>query len=451
MQFRDIPDAHFRIHFFVYEKSEFDGLDLGVRQAYRMGQEHGGVRIYQDGFRVFPYGDPGDDWLALNEARARRTYPWPDVLEPLAREAPGRPSLLVPGNNQLFGTVSISRLRQPAIELNVSRERLVHNDAFVQLVEFVKLGIGWMTIQYARLRADVRAQKRKGLTQSVPEMIALAQQRLEVSTGLPPESRREMTEILQQAQERAEAEREEHISELSLLRVLASAGAAVSIMNHQLRAIVDGLREIETDLSEALSCVPPDAAAVLSEVGTRIQGWHSMVRQQVSQLGFLLGREARTRRRRLPLRKVVDEVTSPLSLYMRDYGIEFDNRVPANLRTPPVFEAELHAVLLQMFTNALKAVRDQEERRVAVKAEERDNAVRIQMVDTGGGVERHMREEVFKPFVTTSAPDVILGIGTGLGLKIVRDIVEVYGGEARFVDPEEPWHTCIELVLPSRR
>jgi len=136
---------------------------------------------------------------------------------------------------------------------------------------------------------------------------------------------------------------------------------------------------------------------------------------------------------------------------MADYGIEFSNEVPANLRTPPIFEAELYAVLLHIFTNALKAVRSTTSREIAVKANRDDDGVRIFMLDTGRGIEKERREKVFKPFETDSTPDPILGIGTGLGLKIVRDILETYGGTARFIDVEAPWHTCIEVTLPNRR
>ena len=48
------------------------------------------------------------------------------------------------------------------------------------------------------------------------------------------------------------------------------------------------------------------------------------------------------------------------------------------------------------------------------------------------------------------APNPVLGVGTGLGLKVVRDILELYEGTARFVDVQEPWKTGIEIVLPER-
>ena len=41
------------------------------------------------------------------------------------------------------------------------------------------------------------------------------------------------------------------------------------------------------------------------------------------------------------------------------------------------------------------------------------------------------------------------GVGTGLGLKIVRDIVRSYGGDVRLTDAPDSWSTCVEVTLPE--
>lgn len=451
---KGLADARFTVHFFVYKSDYFEDFDFGVRAAQSMGREHGGVRIYLDGFRVFPYGDPGDDWLKLDQMRAGRTRrltaPTPGLQE-IEDLIPGRPYLLTPGNNQVFGAVAISRLKHPGIEVNVSRERLVENEAFDELRRFVQLGIYWMTIEYARRKAEEDAKHKEIVRPGLPEIIDEAQDIVRASEELSAESQREILHILDWGKEMAEAQQEEHISELSMLRVLSSTGTTIAVINHQLRAVVDGLRAIRTDLSELRAHVSPQVRRDFDKVVRRIQDWHEMMMQQVYPLGLLLGTDARVRRRRVVLREVVDKVTSPLSLYMRDFGIEFSNKVPVNLRTPPVFEAELHAILLHLFTNALKAVRDEKVARIAVKANRQEDGVHVFMLDTGVGVDIESREQAFKPFFTTSPADPILGVGTGLGLTVVRDILETYGGTARFLDADDPWHTCIEIVLPDRR
>ena len=452
--FDNLADVRFRIHYFVYRSDYFDDFDFGVRDAQRLGREQGGVRIYLDGFRVFPYGDPEDDWLQLNEKRARRTErlieSTKEVLE-MEKPIPGRPWLLTPSYNQLFGAIQISRLKHPQIETNISRERLIENVAFDQLRRFVQLGIYWMTLQYARATTEERAKRRQKEPPSVPEVIDLAINEVQTSPGLSNETRHDIIEMLTHAKERAQIEAEEHMSERSMLRVLSSTGTTISIINHQLRAVLDGIRAIHVELSNLRPYISSEAQSKFGLILDQIQEWHRTAGQQVAPLQVLLGKETRIRRRRPPLREIVDKVTIPLSQYMTDYGITFSNEVPPNLKTPLIFEAEFYAVLLHVFTNALKSVREQSTRKIAVRANREKEQVRIFMLDTGRGIKKDRWEKVFNPFETDSKPDPILGIGTGLGLKIVRDILETYGGTARFIDVEVPWQTCIEITLPQRR
>jgi signal transduction histidine kinase len=458
--FEGLAEARFTIHYFIYKSEYFEDIDFGVRDAQRMGREQGGVRVYLDGFRVFPYGETGDDWLGLDEVRAGRIARLVDSIGELRLmedRVPGRPWLLLPGNNQVFGAVEISRLKHPGIEINVSRERLVETESLDNLRRLVQLGIYWMTIQYARVRADELERQRESNVPSALELIEQARDQVLSSESIAPEVQREVIQVLDYAQERVRVEQEVLISELAMFRVLSSLGATIAMFNHQLRAIVGGIRRIHTDLRELRPHILHEGIQSYESVLNQVETWRTLLDAQVSQLGSLLGKKKREQRKRLPLRTIVDRVTQPLSLYMEQFGIEFKNEVPSSIRTPPIYEAELHAILLHILTNALKAVREREVREVEARARRKEDGVHIFMLDTGPGVEPERREVVFKPFVTSSTPDPVLGEGTGLGLKAVRDIVDQYQGVARFIAADEfdsdgtNWQTCIEIFLPKKK
>lgn len=68
-------------------------------------------------------------------------------------------------------------------------------------------------------------------------------------------------------------------------------------------------------------------------------------------------------------------------------------------------------------------------------------AVRIEIADSGQGMEQGVRERALDPFFTTRPS------GTGLGLPIVHRIVEAHGGEIQ-LDSEEGQGTTVTLLLP---
>ncbi len=70
-----------------------------------------------------------------------------------------------------------------------------------------------------------------------------------------------------------------------------------------------------------------------------------------------------------------------------------------------------------------------------------DAAVRIEIADSGQGMEQGVRERALDPFFTTRPS------GTGLGLPIVHRIIEAHGGEIR-LESEEGQGTTVTLLLP---
>src|SRR5439155_1957787 len=77
-------------------------------------KEWSGISVYPDGFRVWPYGEPHDDWLRLDQRR---------VNNPVVRLS----------NNQVVGFVEIARDANPDLRDQTNREGLLHNRAFEDL------------------------------------------------------------------------------------------------------------------------------------------------------------------------------------------------------------------------------------------------------------------------------------------------------------------------------
>lgn len=90
----------------------------------RKWEEWAGVRIYRDGFRVLPYGLPGNDWLELNELQSKKFGKYLAV-----RDILGYVSITRQGNSLLVDTTSREGLRDN-IALQMMRE-LVKNEVIL--------------------------------------------------------------------------------------------------------------------------------------------------------------------------------------------------------------------------------------------------------------------------------------------------------------------------------
>ncbi len=122
-------------------------------------------------------------------------------------------------------------------------------------------------------------------------------------------------------------------------------------------------------------------------------------------------------------------------------GIRFSLDSPSRviIKADPV---QLERVFLNLFTNAADAMSGKGELLVEVSAD--DDAVRIEVSDSGEGVPPDVVDKIFDPFFTTKDR------GTGLGLSIVYNIIKNHGGSVS-AGPREEGGTRFTIVLPRER
>src|SRR5262249_41145284 len=85
----------------------------------------------------------------------------------------------------------------------------------------------------------------------------------------------------------------------------------------------------------------------------------------------------------------------------------------------------LASVASNLIRNAIKFMGEKEERRVVVRVEGDDKAVRVEVADTGPGLLPGTEELIFQPYSRVGNRP---GNGLGLGLATVKRLVEAHGG-----------------------
>jgi two-component system sensor kinase FixL len=124
---------------------------------------------------------------------------------------------------------------------------------------------------------------------------------------------------------------------------------------------------------------------------------------------------------------LADTVAEALRLLEGEASVgDIDLRADGLQALPKVLadKTQIAQVLVNLIRNAIQAITASGEinGRIAIEAQQNDNQVEVTVSDNGPGLEDEIAEHIFEPFVTAS------GDGMGLGLSIVKSIVEAHGG-----------------------
>lgn len=135
-------------------------------------------------------------------------------------------------------------------------------------------------------------------------------------------------------------------------------------------------------------------------------------------------------------------IETVLTLYQNQIkqGIRLHTDLPE--RPPiPAYADELGQVWMNLIQNALQAMDHKGRLEIVLDQDEQRAVVRIG--DSGCGIPEQIRDRIFQPFFTTKPA----GEGSGLGLDIVRKILDKHGGEIR-VESTVGVGSTFEVVLP---
>jgi two-component system, sensor histidine kinase and response regulator len=149
------------------------------------------------------------------------------------------------------------------------------------------------------------------------------------------------------------------------------------------------------------------------------------------------------------LRQILDETIRIVSLRAHEKGLELAYDLPANVPTALFGDGgRLRQVIMNLVGNAVKFT-EQGEVLVAVHCvDRRDGQVCLQfeVSDTGIGISAADQEQIFAPFTQVDASTTRRHTGSGLGLTICREIVDLMQGRL-WVDSEPDRGSCFSFLV----
>lgn len=126
------------------------------------------------------------------------------------------------------------------------------------------------------------------------------------------------------------------------------------------------------------------------------------------------------------LTRLIDTVADLLNPQLKEKDLSLRVQVPPDLPSVPADESSLQRVLVNLLSNAIRFTPAKGS--VTIRAVKKDAFLQVDVIDTGIGISPEDLPKIFTEFFRADNPINRDRRGTGLGLALVKQIVEAHGG-----------------------
>ncbi|MDW9687318.1 sensor histidine kinase FixL [Sinorhizobium meliloti] len=242
--------------------------------------------------------------------------------------------------------------------------------------------------------------------------------------------------------EESAARLEQIQAELARLARLNEMGEMASTLAHELNQPLSAIANYSHGCTRLLRDMDDAVATRIREALEEVASQSLRAGQIIKHLREFVTK-GETEKAPEDIRKLVEESAALALVGSREQGVRTVFEYLPGAEMVLVDRIQVQQVLINLMRNAIEAMRHVDRRELTIRTMPADpGEVAVVVEDTGGGIPEEVAGQLFKPFVTTKAS------GMGIGLSISKRIVEAHGGEMT-VSKNEAGGATFRFTLPA--
>jgi signal transduction histidine kinase len=215
-------------------------------------------------------------------------------------------------------------------------------------------------------------------------------------------------------------------------RIHRLIGEFLANITHEFRTPLSALSaSVELLLDQLPSLTVPEAEQLLLAINIGIIDLQSLIDNLIEAASIEAGR-FKVNPRPVQLQGVIQDAIRSVEPIAQRQGLRLDHQDPEVVLTVNADQRRTCQALINLLSNAIKHSPDGGTVRVISVIE--TDSVRVEVHDQGKGVPVNQRANLFNRFITPSTDGDYGQLGLGLGLSVVKAIVEAQRGSVGFRD-----------------
>jgi signal transduction histidine kinase len=378
-EFNQLPFGPLMIEMYSYDLDsaslrDYTNSPSVIRSTLK---DHSGIKVFKKDLRIFDYGDPGNDWLGLDNKRINNKTWF--------------------SNNQNIGFVYLDDEKSGSLIEKTNREGFINNysyDLFVILLDFI-------LNEFRSERLSDRERwlrfNKKGAEGSLEQQIDSFKTIIQ-NTNLSDENKKQ--ELINEA----EKIEERYTKDKETLLLPASVGMTASFAMHEIEKLVPRMEE--TVLGETIS--KEIITDQVYELKDYVEGILSIVKKggkkEISPLDS------------------INQAVKNYSTRLKNYNINITIEHDETIESIKCDKRLLVTMLMNLIDNSIYWLDTiyKQDKVVLIKTQKIENGISILIVDNGPGFKDNV-EDIVRPFFTRKEG------GIGIGMYLIDTVMMQYG------------------------